>query len=171
MYRGHDGNRLDHAGWPFTVQGLFVPVVPTRPLRRHIARLEIRFDALPPAPCRIAMPTPTRQPQAAPRPPPGTSRSASSKAQSPPRSPRSPRTSRPPRRASPRGGKRIRPAEPDSTSGSPSFTRPPYACRMSSCPRPPRNSPAPPESAMSSRASYSTGVSISDHSMETSRTL
>ena len=36
----------------------------------------------------------------------------------------------PPRR--PRGGKRIRPAEPDSTSGSPCLTRPPYACRISS---------------------------------------
>ena len=46
-----------------------------------------------------------RRPAAAnaPRPPPGTSHSASSKAQSPPRSPRLPRTSRPPRLRAPAG--------------------------------------------------------------------
>ena len=48
-------------GW--TVRGLSVPVVPPRPLLRHVTSLEIRLDPLPPAPCRVAVPTPARQPQ------------------------------------------------------------------------------------------------------------
>ena len=48
-------------GW--TVQGLPVPVVPTRPLRRHVARLQVRLDPLPPASCRVAMPAAARQPK------------------------------------------------------------------------------------------------------------
>ena len=126
MWCERDGKRLDHAGWPYAVRGLFVTVIPPRPFRRHVASLEIGFDPFPPAPCRVAMAATARQPEDARRRPGGRSRSASSTAQSPPRSPRSPRTSRPLRLRAPAGESACAPAEPDKTSGSPFLTCPPY---------------------------------------------
>ena len=54
---------LDEVGGGFhdAPRRLFVPVVPPRPLRCHVPSLEIRLDAPPPTPCRVAMPATARQ--------------------------------------------------------------------------------------------------------------
>lgn len=59
--RERDGKRLDCAGGPCTHRRLSVPVVPPCPLQRY-GGLETRLDALPPAPRRVPVPIPTRQP-------------------------------------------------------------------------------------------------------------
>ena len=77
-----------------------------------------RFAPADAVPGRRARPHPAAED--APRRPPGTSRSASSKAQSPPRSPRSPRTSRPLRQAAPEAESACAPPSPTAPAARPS---------------------------------------------------
>ena len=57
-WRGCNGNSSTMLADHTPPESYFVTVVPARPFRRHVPRLEIRLDTLPPAPCRVAVPLP-----------------------------------------------------------------------------------------------------------------